>query len=100
MPGHENRKAPVTTRRTAIATACSYMGLGCAQAAPSPPLRFGILQFGTAQWVADIILLHALDRKFGFLMNSVVLANTDAGRISLMAGSSDVVISDWPFAAV
>jgi len=29
-----------------------------------------------------------------------MLANTDAGRVSLMAGASDVVVSDWPFVAV
>jgi NitT/TauT family transport system substrate-binding protein len=92
---------PAATRRTMIATACAYVGLQSARAAESPPaLRLGILQFGTVQWVADVIRRHALDTKHGFALNTITLANTDAGRVSLMAGASDVVVSDWPFVAV
>jgi len=90
----------VATRRTMLATATAYLGLRPAHAAPVPDLRLGILQFGTVQWVADVIRRHALDTKHGFALAPVTLANTDAGRISLMAGGSDVVVSDWPFVAV
>jgi NitT/TauT family transport system substrate-binding protein len=70
-------------------------------AAPDlPPLRLGTLQFGTVQWVADIIRRHDLDTKHGFALRGSMLANTDAGRVSLMAGASDVILSDWPFVAV
>jgi NitT/TauT family transport system substrate-binding protein len=88
------------TRRTVLATATAYLGLRPARAAQSPDVRLGILQFGTVQWVADVIRRHALDTKHGFALAPVTLANTDAGRISLMAGGSDVVVSDWPFVAV
>jgi NitT/TauT family transport system substrate-binding protein len=83
-----------------LAAATAYLGLRPARAAPPPEVRLGILQFGTIQWVADVIRRHALDSKHGFTLNTVTLANTDAGRISLMAGASDVVASDWPFVAV
>ena len=84
-----------------MAAGCAYMGLRKARAAESAPeVRLGILQFGTVQWVADVIRRHALDTKHGFALNTVTLANTDAGRVSLMAGASDVVASDWPFVAV
>ncbi|HEY4171675.1 MAG TPA: ABC transporter substrate-binding protein [Rhodopila sp.] len=76
------------------------MALQRAQAASLPVVRLGILQFGTVQWVADVIRRHALDRKHGFVLDQVMLANIDAGRVSLMAGASDVVVSDWVFAAV
>ena len=62
-------------------------------------VRLGILQFGTVQWVADVIRRHDLDTRHGFSLRGTMLANTDAGRISLMAGASDVVLSDWPFVA-
>src|ERR1700710_1984354 len=88
------------TRRTMLAAATAYLGLRPARATPPPEVRLGILQFGTIQWVAEIIRRHALDSKHGFTLNTVTLANTDAGRISLMAGASDVVASDWPFVAV
>ncbi|WP_428542774.1 ABC transporter substrate-binding protein [Rhodopila sp.] len=60
-------------------------------------VRLGILQFGTVQWVADVIRRHDLDTRHGFSLRGTLLANTDAGRISLMAGASDVILSDWPF---
>jgi NitT/TauT family transport system substrate-binding protein len=69
-------------------------------AAALPAVRLGILQFGTIQWVADVIRRHSLDRKHGFALDTEMLANIDAGRVSLMAGASDIVVSDWVFAAV
>jgi NitT/TauT family transport system substrate-binding protein len=64
-----------------------------------PQVRLGILQFGTVQWVGDIIRRHALDTANGFALTTVTLANTDAGRVALMADAADVVVSDWLFVA-
>lgn len=64
-----------------------------------PEVRLGILQFGTVQWVGDIISRHALDTANGFALTTVTLANTDAGRVALMADAADVVVSDWMFVA-
>ncbi len=94
------KAVPRITRRAAIATASATMALRQVHAAESPALRLGILQFGTIQWVADVIRRHALDRKHGFTLDTVMLANIDAGRVSLMAGASDIVVSDWIFTAV
>jgi NitT/TauT family transport system substrate-binding protein len=91
----------MATRRTIIFGASAFIGLQPARAAPSPPeVRLGILQFGTVQWVADVIRRHALDSKHGFVLNPVTLANNDASRVSLMAGASDIVAADWAFVAV
>ena len=65
-----------------------------------PAVRLGTLQFGTVQWIADVIRRHELDARHGFALQTTTLANTDAGRVSLMAGASDIVLSDWPFVAV
>jgi NitT/TauT family transport system substrate-binding protein len=56
----------------------------------------GVVQSGTVQWIADIIKRHGLDPD----ITRVPLADTDASRIALMAGSVDVAVSDWPFVAV
>jgi NitT/TauT family transport system substrate-binding protein len=80
-------------RRTFLAAATAF-ATGAA-----PPVRLGTLQFGTVQWVADIIHRHDLDTQHGFALQTTTLANTDAGRVSLMAGASDIVLSDWPFVA-
>ncbi len=64
-----------------------------------PSVRLGVLQFGTVQWVADIIGRHALDTANGFVLETTLLANTDAGRVALIAGAADVVVLDWMFVA-
>jgi NitT/TauT family transport system substrate-binding protein len=67
--------------------------------AAAPEVRLGILQFGTVQWVADVIQRNSLDKKHGFTLRTVTLANTEAGRVALMAQAADVVVSDWIFVA-
>jgi NitT/TauT family transport system substrate-binding protein len=68
-------------------------------AAQGAVIRLGTLQFGTVQWIADVIRRHHLDAAHGLTMTTTVLANTDAGRVALMAGADDVVVSDWMFVA-
>jgi NitT/TauT family transport system substrate-binding protein len=71
-----------------------------AAAATATPVRLGVLQFGTVQWVADTIRAEGLDTAQQIALQTTVLANNDAGRIGLMAGSVDVAVLDWPFAAL
>ncbi|MDA8247568.1 MAG: ABC transporter substrate-binding protein [Rhodospirillales bacterium] len=70
-----------------------------ARAAEPPVVRLGVLQFGTVQWVADVIRRNRLDAAHGFRLDTLTLANGDAGRIALMAGSADIVVSDWTMVA-
>ncbi|HET9019579.1 MAG TPA: ABC transporter substrate-binding protein [Acetobacteraceae bacterium] len=75
-------------------------GLRGARAAEAPPpVRLGVLQFGTVQWVAEVIRRNRLDVAHGFTLQTEKLANGDAGRIALMAGAVDVVVSDWMMVA-
>jgi len=83
-------------RRTFLAAAPAFAATA---ARAAPIVRLGTLQFGTVQWVADVIRRHDLDARQGFALQTTTLANTDAGRVSLMAGASDIVLSDWPFVA-
>ena len=82
-------------RRQALTVAGAWLSA----AAPLPEVRLSVLQFGTVQWVADVIRRHELDTKHGFVLRQTTLANTDAGRVALMAGAADFILSDWPFAA-
>ncbi|MEA2776761.1 MAG: NitT/TauT family transport system substrate-binding protein [Acetobacteraceae bacterium] len=77
----------------------SIAGNVCVPARAAPSIRLGILQFGTVQWVGDIIQRHALDAANGFALKTTMLANTDAGRVALMADAADIVVSDWMFVA-
>jgi NitT/TauT family transport system substrate-binding protein len=85
------------SRRALLAAGVTFAAM---PAQANSALRLGTLQFGTVQWVGDVIRRHDLDTKHGFALSSSMLANTDAGRVSLMAGASDVILSDWPFVAV
>lgn len=73
--------------------------LRSARAAALPALRLGVLQFGTVQWVAEVIRRHALDQAHGFALEPVRLAGPEAGRVALMAQSADIVLSNVFFAA-
>jgi NitT/TauT family transport system substrate-binding protein len=87
--------------RRAVLAGSLALGLARgARAADRPAIRLGIVQFGTVQWIADVIRRHALDAAHGFTLETVPLANTDAGRVAMMAGQADVVVLDWPFVAV
>jgi NitT/TauT family transport system substrate-binding protein len=83
------------TRRAGLAAARA----AAAGAGALPSVRLGVLQFGTVQWVAEVIRRHALDQAHGFALETIMLANNDAGRVALMAQSADIVVSDWFFVA-
>jgi len=87
------------TRRAALAAAAAFVAMP-ARAGTVPELRLGTVQYGTVQWVADTIRRGDLDKSHGFTLQTNMLANTEAGRVSLMAGATDVILSDWPFVAV
>ena len=94
-------RAPRISRRlwlggtAALATAL----LTSPASAAAAPVRLGLLQFGTMQWIADVIQRHKLAAQHGTAFQSSTIANTEAGRIALMAGGADVVVADWLFAA-
>jgi NitT/TauT family transport system substrate-binding protein len=95
---HSGGQAVGRRRLLAAGTAAITVGTGFAARAAAS-VRLGILQFGTVQWVGDIIQRHALDTAGGFRLVTTMLANTDAGRVALMANAADVVVSDWMFVA-
>lgn len=88
-------------RRTWLAAMLAGMATAALRpaVAAAPEVRLGILQFGTVQWVSDVIQRNGLDKKHGFTLRTVTLANTEAGRVALMAQAADVIVSDWIFVA-
>ena len=68
-------------------------------AGPLPAVRLGILQFGTVQWLSEVVRRHALDRQNGLVLETTLLANTDAGRVALLGNAADIIVSDWMFVA-
>jgi len=99
MPGHSISRRNWLAGALSGVTVAGWRRAAAGQRAPEATVRLGILQFGTVQWIADVIRRHHLDAEQGVTVRTTLLANTDAGRIALMAGADDVVVSDWMFAA-
>lgn len=89
---------PALRRRAVLAGSLALAGH--ARAAGRPTVRLGLVQFGTVQWIADVIRRHKLDVAQGFTLAPVPLASTDSGRIAIMGGQADIVILDWLFVAI
>jgi NitT/TauT family transport system substrate-binding protein len=95
-----DRASSGVLRRTLLAGGAAALAAGLpAGAGATPSLRLGILQYGTVQWIGDVIQRHELDSANGFALSTVTLANSDAGRVALMASAADVVVTDWMFVA-
>ena len=61
-------------------------------------LRVGTLKFGSLGWLLQTVLEEGLDKKEGFELVPVDMANTGAAKIGLLSGDADVIVSDWPWA--
>jgi NitT/TauT family transport system substrate-binding protein len=95
-----SRRAALTALLAApLVSAPLLVTLGTRTARAAAPIRLGILQYGTVQWIAETIRANHLDTQHAIELDTTTLANTDAGRVALMAGSADIVVSDWMFVA-
>jgi len=76
-----------------LAIACvSEVGLA---ASGTPVLRIAVLKYGTVNWELDVIRHHGLDKAHGFQLEITELAGTQATKVGLMAGSADIIVTDW-----
>ncbi|MDP7233353.1 MAG: ABC transporter substrate-binding protein [Alphaproteobacteria bacterium] len=71
-----------------------FGNLGGAGAEP-PTVKLGILQFGTVNWEIDVIEHHGLDHKHGVVLDARRMANKNATAITLNAGETDMIVTDW-----
>jgi len=70
------------------------LGAGRAAAAEGA-IRIAVLKTGTVNWEPDVIRTNGLDKKHGFTLDVVEVANNEATRIALQAGDADMITSDW-----
>ncbi|TGS65878.1 ABC transporter substrate-binding protein [Mesorhizobium sp. M3A.F.Ca.ET.174.01.1.1] len=87
------------SRRALLAGLSASLLLGTVAAAQSAIVRFGVLGFGTAAWELDVVRRHRLDTSNGVTIEARELAGPEAGKTALLAGSVDVVVTDWVWAA-
>jgi NitT/TauT family transport system substrate-binding protein len=62
-------------------------------------LRLGVQKTGTFAWELAAIKQSGLDTKAGLDLVVTELASTEAGKIALMGGSVDIILSDWLWVA-
>ena len=58
-------------------------------------IRLGVLAFGTVNWELQALENEALLNNLNFTLSIQKLANPQAGKIALQAGSVDMIVSDW-----
>jgi len=79
-----------------LLTGSSLLGSSVAiSVASAGEVRVAALQFGTVNWVLDVIKLRKLDEKYSFKMKVVPLASTNGAKIALQGGSAEIVTTDW-----
>ena len=91
---------PMLLRRTILAAAAALAPAISRSATSVPTVRLGVLVFGTVRWVADVIQRHHLDRAHGFVLETQRLTDNEAGKVALLGGAVDVIVSDWLFVGV
>jgi NitT/TauT family transport system substrate-binding protein len=69
------------------------------QAAPLPPIRVGVLRFGTVSWEIDVIHHHALDAAASIVLEPVELATAQAAQVALQSRQVDMIVVDWLWVA-
>lgn len=69
-----------------------------AQAARSAPVRLTSVRAGSVSWLIETIKANSLDKKHGFELSIIEVANNQAASIALLAGEADVAVSDWTWA--
>ena len=72
-------------------TLFSTIGIG----AEKPVIRLGVLTSGTLNWELETMKNQGSLESAGFNLETVAIANQQAGKVALQAGSVDMIVSDW-----
>ena len=73
----------------------SVLYLTSSMAAAKPLIRLGVMSGGTLAWELAALKNQGLLENSDFELESVTLANQQAGKVALQSGSVDMIISDW-----
>ncbi|HFD12446.1 MAG TPA: ABC transporter substrate-binding protein [Crenotrichaceae bacterium] len=58
-------------------------------------IKIGVVAFGTLQWELAVIQQFELDKQENLQLRLITLANPQAGKIALHAGTVDIGVADW-----
>lgn len=95
-PGRGCRAAGTTVVAAICLAVALILSAGFSQtAAAADKLRLAVQKTGTFAWELEIIKERGLDRAAGLDLEVTELASTEAGKIALMGGAADMILSDW-----
>ncbi len=83
--------------RASLALLSALAAAPAAQAADH--LRLTVLAGGTFSWELAVVKAYGLDVKADLELEVTQLASTEAGKIALIGGGADMILSDWIWAA-
>jgi NitT/TauT family transport system substrate-binding protein len=81
-----------------IALALAWL-VCAAPAFAADTLRLAIQARGTFGWELAVARAYGLDKAAGLDLQATELATTEAGKIALVGGGADIIISDWLWVA-
>jgi NitT/TauT family transport system substrate-binding protein len=87
---------PVITLLCALTLALLASGQS---ACAADKLRLAVQKTGTVSWELAVISAFGLDKEADLELEITELASTDAGKIAILGGSADIIISDWLWVA-
>jgi NitT/TauT family transport system substrate-binding protein len=73
--------------------------LCCAPAFAADKIRLAIQATGTFGWELTVARAYGLDKAADLDLETTELATTEAGKIALVGGGADIIISDWLWVA-
>jgi NitT/TauT family transport system substrate-binding protein len=93
-----------TLRLAALGTAAALAARPAFATAPSSAMapssdmakvRIGVLKFGTVSWALDTMKQHKLDAANRIDLEVIDFAGEDATNVALLAGTIDMMVTDW-----
>ena len=79
-------------------TLCAFffaLTFGSAQAEGSTTVTVASLQFGTVNWLLDVIRHHQLDKKYGITLDILPVASKNAAAVALQGEAAHIIVGDW-----
>lgn len=87
------------SRRFLVAASLAGFALSASAANAADKLRIAIQSNGTFGWELAVARAYSLDKEANIDFETTELATTEAGKIALVGGGADMILSDWLWVA-
>jgi NitT/TauT family transport system substrate-binding protein len=87
------------SRRLFLAASLAGFAFASSAAQAADKLRLAVQSTGTFGWELATARGYGLDKEAGIEIETTELATTEAGKIALVGGGADMILSDWLWVA-